>query len=78
MICGAGFLHKPRAAQPGLYEGAGEPPPGDPGQCVRQAEDVQRAGRQLGLVRGSHALRHSPGAASRPAFTSRLNSSLPG
>ena len=36
--------------------------PGDAGQCVRQAADVQRAGGELGVVR-SHALRPPPGQA---------------
>ena len=50
--------------------------PGDAGQCVRQAADVQRAGGELGVVR-SHALRHPPGPARRPAHPPRAATPLP-
>ena len=50
--------------------------PGDAGQCVRQAEDVQRAGGELGVVR-CHALRHPPGPARRPAHPPRAATPLP-
>ena len=51
--------------------------PGDAGQCVRQAADVQRAGGELGVVR-SHTLRHPPGPAHCPAHTPRPVTPIPG